>query len=314
MTRQRAAIIGAVAISISAILWGLDGVVLTPRLYNLKVGYVVFILHAIPFVLMNFFLYKQYSYIKKFTRRDLLIIFLIALLGGAIGTLSIVKALFLVNFQNLSIVVLLQKLQPIFGIALAGILLGEKIHKQFILWAVIAISAGYFLTFGLSLPDLETGSDTVTAALFALLAAFSFGSSTIFSKMILKRYTFKTATFYRYGTTTMIMLVYVLITGQLDQFQVTTRQNWIFFIVIALTTGSGAIFLYYYGLNHVKAIISLIVELLFPITTILLDYFFNNNRLSFIQWISALIMVVAIISLNRGQARTVYKERPEVIK
>ncbi len=41
---------GTIAISISAILWGFDGVVLTPRLHNLDVGYVVFMLHLIPFI------------------------------------------------------------------------------------------------------------------------------------------------------------------------------------------------------------------------------------------------------------------------
>ena len=41
----KANMIGAVAVSISAILWGLDGIVLTPRLFNLNVGFVVFLLH-----------------------------------------------------------------------------------------------------------------------------------------------------------------------------------------------------------------------------------------------------------------------------
>jgi hypothetical protein len=50
---------GSVAIAISAVLWGVDGVVLTPRLFNLDVGYVVFILHAFPFLLMNLFLFRH---------------------------------------------------------------------------------------------------------------------------------------------------------------------------------------------------------------------------------------------------------------
>lgn len=284
-------------------MWGLDGVVLTPRLYNLDVGYVVFVLHAIPFLLMNTFLYKEYKKIRQFTGRDIFILSMIALFGGAIGTLAIVKALFLVNFQDLSIVVLLQKLQPIFAIALASLLLKEKLKDYFVLWASVAILAGYFLTFGFSLPVVDTGSNTPLAAGFALLAAFSFGSSTVFSKMILEKYDFKTATFYRYGLTALIMLVYVLFTGALNQFSVTTTQNWIFFLIIAFTTGSGAIFLYYYGLVNVKAIIAIICELFFPISTILFDYLINGNKLSFIQWVSAFVMIFAIINLNRSHSK-----------
>ena len=149
---MNAKIIGAILIVVAAILWGLDGVVLTPRLFNLDVAFVVFMLHAVPFVLMNVFMFKQYKYLSKFSRKDFLILGLIALFGGAVGTLSIVKALFLVNFQHLSVIVLLQKLQPIFAIILAVILLREKIKGSFVLWAGIAIFASYFLTFGLKPP------------------------------------------------------------------------------------------------------------------------------------------------------------------
>jgi len=132
-------------------MWGFDGVVLTPRLYKLNVGFVVFMLHLIPFVLMNIFLFKQYKWLKKFSANDLIILFLIAFFGGALGTLSIVKALFLVQFQHLSVVVLLQKLQPIFAVSLAAFILKEKITKKFALWAAVAVIASYFLTFGLHL-------------------------------------------------------------------------------------------------------------------------------------------------------------------
>jgi drug/metabolite transporter (DMT)-like permease len=301
-TNRKSIIIGATAISLAAIMWGFDGVVLTPRLYNLDIGLVVFILHALPFIIMQSVFYRQYKYLKVFTAKDYLVIFLIALLGGAIGTLSIVKALFLINFKELSIVVLLQKLQPVFAIALAAIILKERLSRYYLIWASIAIVAGYFLTFGFGLPDIITGSKTTLSAMYALLAAFSFGSSTVFSKMLLKSYDFKTATFYRYGLTALIMLVFIIISGKIGDFPKVTGLNWGIFLIIAFTTGSGAIFLYYFGLNRVKATIAIICELFFPISTIIFDYIFNQSRLSWIQWLSAAIMIFAIINLNRSQA------------
>ncbi len=300
MTERRALITGALSISVAATMWGLDGVVLTPRLYNLDVGYVVFILHALPFLIMQAFLFSQWKYLKRFTVRDYLVFLLIALFGGAIGTMAIVKALFLVNFKELSIVVLLQKLQPVFAISLAAILLKEKLSKYFLLWASIAIMGGYFLTFGFKLPNFSTGSNTAVAAIYALIAAFSFGSSTVFSKIILNRYDFKTATFYRYGFTSFLMLIFVFLTGRHFQFMLTTPLNWTIFFIIAFTTGSGAIFLYYHGLKNVKAILSIMFELFFPISTIFFDYVFNGHKLTLVQWLSAIVMVFAIINLNRG--------------
>lgn len=289
---------GTVAIGISATLWGFDGVVLTPRLYNLDVSYVVFMLHLFPFVLMNFFLYKEYRHLKTFTRSDLITFVLISFFGGAIGTLAIVKALFLMDFNHLSVVVLLQKLQPIFAILLATTLLGEKLRQYFVIWATLAIIAGYFLTFGWALPDMHQGTETIYASLLALLAAFSFGSSTVFSKKILGKFDFVTSTFYRYGFTSLIMLIIMIGFGDFGQIQATTSINWLFIVIIGLTTGSGAIFLYYYGLRKIKAIMATISELLFPVSAVLFDYLINDSLLTPVQWIAAAAMIYSIIRLN----------------
>ncbi len=87
--------------------------------------------------------------------------------------------------------------------------------------------------------------------------------------------------------------------GLLVEFEAVTTVNWWVIIIIALTTGSGAILLYYNGLKHVKASVSTILELFFPISAILFDYFINNNILSPIQWLSAGIMIFAIIKANK---------------
>ncbi len=292
-------ITGAIAVSLASIMWGFDGVVLTPRLYNLDVTYVVFVLHLIPFIIMNIFLFKEYKHLKDFSSQDYAVFLMVALFGGAIGTMSIVKALFLVNFKQLTVVVLLQKLQPVFAISLAAIVLKEKLRKRFILWASLAIVASYFLVFGIELPDFNTGENTIYAALFALLAAASFGTSTVLSKKILNKYSFQTGTFFRYGFTTIIMIIVVLFAGTYNQFIITTNENWLYFLIIAFTTGSGAIFLFYFGLIRIRAIIATICELFFPVSAIIFDYIFNHKVLDPIQWIAAAIMIFAIIKLNQ---------------
>lgn len=298
MQLKSTAITGAIAISLAAILWGLDGIVLTPRLYNLNITYVVFVVHCIPFLLLNLVCYKSYKELKTLTKYDFLFLFLVALFGGALGTLAIVKALFLVNFQNLTVVVLLQKLQPVFAITLAAILLKERVHKGFVVWATIAIIAGYFLTFGLHLPNFKSGSNTGLAAAYSLVAAFMFGSSTVLGKKVLNKVDFISATFFRYGFTTLIMFVLVLFNGLVIQFKETTPLNWTIFVIISFTTGSGALFLYYYGLRKVKAMVATICELFFPVSAILFDYLFNHRILSPIQWVSSIILFIAIIKLS----------------
>jgi len=299
---KKETLIGAVLVAFAASLWGMDGIILTPKLYNLNVWFVVFILHAIPFLMMNIFLFKRYKYFKYLNKAEFLSLLAVALFGGAIGTWAIVKALFLVNFKSLSIVVLLQKLQPVFAIALAHFLLKEPLKKHFIRWGSLALIAGYFLTFGWEIPHIEHHKNTIYAALFAVLAAFSFGASTVFSKKILHKLDFITATFFRYATTSVLSFIIVLLTGHLMDFTQMTPQNWLIVGIIALTSGSVAIFIYYYGLKKINAMLATIMELFFPITAILLDYFVNGQKLTVIQWISAAVMIYAIIKINRKSA------------
>lgn len=284
-----------VMIGFAAALWGLDGVVLTPRLSNLNVIFVVFLLHAMPFLLMNTFLFKRYTALKNLDRKAFYSLILVSVFGGAVGTISIVYALFIVNFQELSVVVLLQKFQPVFAIIMAALFLGEKLSYKFLIWAGIAVIGGYFLTFGWNFPNLQTDANTMKAALLSLLASFSFGTSTVFSKRLLQRIDYVTATFFRYGTTFLLLLPVVFILGFTTQFQEITTSNWLIFGIITLTSGSVAILLYYFGLRHVKASHATLLELFFPISAILLDYFINGNILSSIQWVSAAVMIYAII-------------------
>jgi len=177
-------------------------------------------------------------------------------------------------------------------------LLGEKLKRNFILWSALAITAGYFLTFGFSLPDFTTGSITAIAAGYSLLAAFAFGSSTVFSKKVLRRYSFFTATFYRYAFTSVIMLLFVLSTGVLKNIPAISTVQWTIFAIIGITTGSGAIFLYYFGLTRIRAMLATICELCFPVSAILFDYLVNGKVLTPLQWFSAAVLIFAILKLS----------------
>lgn len=295
-------LLGILMVITAAVLWGLDGVVLTPKLFNLPVNLIVFLLHAVPFIFMSFFFYKELNHLKNINKKDSLIFILIALFGGCIGTLSIVKALVLVQFQHLTIVVLLQKFQPIFGILLAKFLLKEKLCKSFIWLTAVAIISGYFLTFGFHIPTFEKEANFIYASLYSLLAAFSFGSSTAFGKFVLKKYSFKTALYYRYGLTTLFMGIYLLITGAMS-FNHITKNNWIIIIIITFTTGAAAMALYYHGLKFIKANVATICELAFPISSVLFDYLINGSVLISIQIIAGIIMILTILKIINNQAK-----------
>jgi len=300
MTKETATkTIGALAICAAAFLWGLDGVALTPRLHELPVAFVVFLLHLVPFGLMQPFLFRRYRTLRALPAREWAFLVLVSLAGGWLGTMAIVHALFLVQFNQLSVVVLLQKLQPVFAILLATLVLGERIGLRFVAKAAVALTGAYLMTFGLGMPHFgEADGVTVEAALWAVLAAAAFGSATVFGKRLLSSLDFQTATFGRYGVTAALALVWLLGSGEGVPFAAMSTHHWVLALVIGLTTGSGAIFLYYFGLTRVRAVVSAVCELCLPLSAILFDYFLNDSLLGPWQWLGAGLLLAAITAVS----------------
>ena len=283
---------------IGASLWGVDGIVLRPSLFGLPVPLVVFVESTLVAILLSPYFIRQLPILKALKKKDWLAFFLVALFGGAIGTMAITKALFYVNFVNLSVVILLQKLQPVFAITLAAIFLKEKLSGQFFLWAVLAVIGAYFMTFGTNLPDFTTGDKTTMAALFALLAALSFSSSTVLSKRALQNVSFEMGTYLRFLFSAVIMMVLVVSLGDIKSISEITTKQAVVFLIIAFTTGGAAIFLYYYGLKRITASVAAICELAFPLVAVVLEYIVHDKILGPVQWVGVIILLFSIIKVS----------------
>ena len=288
-----------VFIILGASLWGVDGVVLRPSLVSLPVPLVVFVESAIVALLLSPIFTRKLAVLKILSRNDWLAFIGVAIFGGAIGTMAITRALFYVNFVNLSIVILIQKLQPIFAILLASLLLRERFPSNFFLWAGFAVLGAYLMTFGVSIPNLNTEEKTVMAALFALFAAISFALSTVLSKRALRNIDFELGTYLRFTITVSLTLILVFSMGNISEIsRISIHQIGIFFL-IAFTTGGPAIFLYYYGLKRISASVATICELSFPLTAVILEYSVRGNLLNFIQWVGVGILFFSMIKVTR---------------
>ncbi len=286
-------------IIIAASLWGVDGIVFRPALYTLPVGLVVFVESTIVSVILLPVLYRFRHELRNLTREEIFSFLGVAFFGGALGTMAITKALFYVSYVNLSIVILIQKFQPLFAISLAAVLLKEKLPKIFFVWAGLAIIGSYFLTFGFSSPVFSLENKTLIAVLYSLLAAFSFGFSTVLSKKGIKNISHTTATVIRFYFTSLIMLFVLMGTGDYSAFGLITQKQIMIFIAIAFSTGGLAIYLYYIGLKYVSASESTILELAFPVTAIFLEYLIHGKLLNLPQWIGAVILIYSIYKITR---------------
>ena len=284
---------------LAASLWGIDGIILRPELYNLNVPIVVFVESLIVTLILTPIFYKNFNVLRELEVGDWIAFFGVAFLGGALGTMAITKALFYVNYVNLSIVILIQKLQPVFAIILAALVLKERLGPRFFLWAGFAITGAYLMTFGFNLPILTHGDKTLYAAGYALLAAFSFGSSTVLSKKALNNVGFELGTFLRFALTTLIMLIIVILFDNFKGIGEINLYQLLIFFIIAFTTGGLAIFLYYYGLKKITASVATVCELAFPLTAVLLEFFIRDNILNLVQWLGVIVLIISIIKVTK---------------
>ena len=286
----------ALAVITAAILWSFDGI-LRQNLYTLPSFLIVALEHLIGAIIFLPLLLKGWKEVSAMHQRGWISVLWISVCGGILGTFFYTKALSYVNYIDLSVVVLLQKFQPIFAIALAAIILKEKITKRFLVLAVAAIVGGYFVTFG-DQPLSEWSDKTIIAALLSLLAAFSWGSSTVLGKHALKRLSFETVTSLRLTVTTAIMFFILISTGEVETISQLSVENWKYIFIIVLTTGSLALFIYYYGLNHLPASHVTLYELFWPLSAVTMDWYVYGRVMSLIQLFGASMLLGSILLLS----------------
>jgi len=285
--------LGALLVIIAALLWSFDGTFLRPHLAALPSTLVVFLEHLLGFIALLPFLIIYRSQLKTITKKQWLTIFWVALFGGALGTVFFTKALFLTGFVDVSVVILLQKFQPIFAIVLAVIFLGERFPKKFYYYAALALIGGYFVTFKNPSAIHLAGNTPLLIAAFSLLAAFAWGSSTSFGKYSLKNINYGLLAALRFGLTVLILAFPALYFyhGQINQIG---ARPWVTLIIIVFTSGAVAMYLYYYGLKKIPASLATLCELSWPVSAVIFDYFLNHNILSWTQIAGGLILIVCV--------------------
>lgn len=290
-------------IIIAAFMWGVDGVFFTPRYftYNLNnTKIIVFLAHLFPTILLFFYSPKKImNCFKKFKIKDYANLLSVSVIGGVIGTLSIVKALQLVEFNQFSIVALIQQLQPIFATILAIVLLKEKPKKSFKYILIISIISIYILKFGLKNP-LEINKIELAPVFFSVVAAISFGFSTVLGRKVTNNYDYYTISFFRFFLTTVITLILIIhAKGEILILKNTFYDmNILLNAIIIMFWGIISTIFYYRGISKVSAISATLSELAYPFTSVLLNIVVYNVKFNFIQILAAIILIFSILYYN----------------
>ncbi len=288
---------GPLLIVLAAVLWGLDGIV-RRSLFSLPPSVIVFYEHLIGAIIIAPFLLKAWRK-ERLAQKEWWVMGGVALLSGVLGTLWFTTALARTNFIPFSVVFLLQKLQPIFAIAGARLVLKEKISQGYWLWAALAIVAAYFVTFPGGVVNFGEANGRLIAALFAVGAAFAGGFSTSLSRLVLLKHSHTFITGLRFWLTVPLAAIAVYMLAAAPQLSAVTGSQVGRLLIIALSTGMVALWIYYRGLKHTPVSVSTILELAFPLTAVLIDIFLYKTFLAPSQYLAATVLIYAIYRVSK---------------
>lgn len=291
---------GPFLIMLAAGLWAADALFRTELTKSMSSASIVFFEHVIGFVLLSPFLVKGWSKIKALKGRTWGWLVLLTIVSSVLGTLLFTEALVRsFSLGDFATPILLQKLQPIFVILLAAMFLRERVTFRFFALVIIALIGSYLISFGAQGIDLSI-SDKEVVYLLAIGAAFAWGSGTVMSKNILNTLSFAQATALRFMLAIPVSAVAVVLLGQsVAPSLITTGALWRF-LIIAFTTGAGAVLLYYRGLAMTEAKVATICELVFPVVSIIiaitaLNPFGDPQALSLANIFGILLLLIAML-------------------
>lgn len=286
-------------IAFGAALWGLDGVFIVALLEHVSPSQIVWLEHVLLFLFAAPVLFWKRHELKKLNRGDWLAVLVIGWGGSALASILFTAGF---TYGNPNVVLLLQKLQPIFVILLASWLLKERMPKDFYTLLVAALIGAYLLTFGLRNPIIGVNSAQLMGSLYAIGAAALWGGSTVMGKRLVGKVSFTTLTALRFSVALPMLTVIVLAQnpdwGNLAQ-SLTITPVWANLLYQTLVPSLFSLLLYYRGLNEVKASHATIAELAFPATGLLVNWLILHQTIDLGQWIGFTIVWLSVLKLSR---------------
>jgi drug/metabolite transporter (DMT)-like permease len=287
---------GTFLVILACLLWGMDTLIRYPLVESgIHPVTIVFYEHCILALIFSSGLVANIKRIGELKLADIFSFLIIGGLGSAIATVAFTESF---HYLNPSLVILLQKLQPVVAIILAAIVLKEDIQKQFVIWAGICLLGGLLV----SSPDIERfyslsvsnfGAVTSDVALkgYALVGVsiLGWGATTVFGKR-LSMWGFETKTIMggRFLTGLLVLLPFVQWNRNLI---LPHGQDYLRILIMVIISGALAMWFYYQGLKKLSAKTTAIAEMFFPFFAIIVNWIFLGKQLTELQLIGGAILI-----------------------
>lgn len=288
---------GTFLVILACLFWGLDTLIRYPLVERgINPVTIVFYEHIILTLLFSLGAIKAITRIGELKLADVFSFLIIGGLGSAVATVAFTESF---QYLNPSLVILLQKLQPIVAITLSAIILKEEVQKQFLIWAFICLVGGILVSspdlvrfYNLMVSDYKTFSSDSALHGYALVGVsiLGWGATTVFGKR-LSMVGFDTKSIMG-GRFLVGMLVLIPFMKWNSSMILPMGEDYLRILIMVLISGALAMWLYYQGLKKIPARTVAIAEMFFPFFAIIVNWFFLGKQLNDWQLLGGGILII----------------------
>ncbi|MCM3495935.1 DMT family transporter [Paenibacillus lactis] len=285
---------------LGAALWGVDPLFRVILLKNLTSAQIVLLEHIIISLIAIPVLWRNRVELRGIGWRHVGALLFISWGGSALATILFTMGL---SNGNLNAVLLLQKLQPLFAIMLASLLLKEKLPRHFGILLIIALAGTYLLTFGMTLPIGHWNDFVQIGSLLSLGAAALWGGSTVMGRLMVGKLKYETVTSLRFVLA--LPLLAFMTWNEGAAWNMPAFGTGAFAAVSlnligqALLPGLLSLLVYYKGLTTTKASVATLAELSFPMVGVLINWIVFQEVVTSAQLLGFLLIWIVLFVISR---------------
>lgn len=292
---------------LGAALWGADPLFRIILLKSLTSAQIVLLEHIIIALIAIPVMWKNRQELRGLGWKQAGALLFISWGGSAIATILFTMGL--VN-GNPNAVLLLQKLQPLFAIVLARMLLKERLPRHFSWLVIIAVAGTYLLTFGFTLPLGHWSEIVQVGSLLSLGAAALWGGSTVMGRLMVGQMKYETVTSLRFLLA--LPLLFAITWNEGAAWNIPTESGAFAAVSLnllgqALLPGLLSLLVYYKGLTTTKASVATLAELSFPMVGVLINWIAFQEMVTLAQAFGFILIWTTLFIISRQS-----QESPDV--
>lgn len=294
---------GIFFILLACFAWAIDTLIRYPLVESgLSPVTIVFYEHLILSLIFGWGIIAAFKRVGELRIADVFCFFVVGCLGSGLATVAFTEAF---NYLNPSLVILLQKLQPVIAITLSAIVLKEAIDKKFIIWAVVCMFGGLLV----SSPDIERfyqltvrdfnlviSDAAVQGYGLVLISIICWGSATVFGKKLtMSGFEPKAMLSGRFLGGLIALIPFMTFNRQIV---LTHGEDYLRIFIMVLISGALGMWFYYQGLKRINAKTAAIAEMFFPFFAILVNWIFLGKQLTEIQLAGGALLVLGSLVIQ----------------